>query len=71
MNLSPSERVCAVRVIAESEVIQDFLTESEEDISASPIVDLKVLIMNEQIISIKTKRNANANEVFKLVAQKI
>ena len=37
-----SERVCAVRVIAESEIIQDFLTESEEDISASPLVDLKV-----------------------------
>ena len=34
--------MCAVRVIAESEIIQDFLTESEEDISASPLVDLKV-----------------------------
>merc|ERR1719167_1738630 len=65
------ERVCAVRVIAESEIIQDFLTESEEDISASPLVDLKVIVMNEQIVSIKTKRNANANEVFKIVVQKI
>ena len=42
MIISHSERVCAVRVIAESEIIQDFLTESEEDISASPLVDLKV-----------------------------
>merc|ERR1712240_906927 len=50
------ERVCAVRVIAESEIIQDFLTESEEDISASPLVDLKVIVMNEQVVSIKTKR---------------
>jgi len=65
------ERVCAVRVIAESEIIQDFLTESEEDISASPLVDLKVIVMNEQVISIKTKRNANASEVYKIVVQKI
>ena len=65
------ERVCAVRVIAESDIIQDFLSESDEDISASPLVDLKVLVMNEQVVSIKTKRNANANEVFKAVVQKI
>jgi len=65
------ERVCAVRVIAESEIIQDFLTESEEDISASPLVDLKVIVMTDQIVAIKTKRNADANEVFRLVAQKI
>ena len=65
------ERVCAVRVIAESEIIQDFLTETEDDISASPLVDLKVIVMNEQIVAIRTKRNADANEVFRLVAQKI
>ena len=71
LNSPCAERVCAVRVIAESEIIQDFLTESEEDISASPMVDLKVLVMNEQVVAIKTKRNATANEVFRLVAQKI
>lgn len=49
----------------------NFLTESEEDISASPLVDLKVIVMNEQVVSIKTKRNANANEVYKIVVQKI
>jgi len=65
------ERVCAVRVIAESEIIQDFLTESEEDISSTPLVELKVTVMNEQVVSIKTKRNANAGEVYKVVAQKI
>ena len=26
------ERVCAVRVIAESEIVRDFLTESEDEI---------------------------------------
>ena len=36
------ERVCAIRVIAESELMQEFLTESEEEIGNSPLVDLKV-----------------------------
>ena len=60
-----------MRVIAESEIIQDFLTESEEDITASPLVDLKVIVMTEQIVAIKTRRNATATEVFRQVAQKI
>jgi len=29
------ERVCAVRVIAESELVRDFLTESEDEIVSS------------------------------------
>lgn len=35
------ERVCAVRVIAESEVMQEFLTDQDDENSSSP-VDLKV-----------------------------
>ena len=39
------ERVCAIRVIAESEMMQEFLTESEEEIGNSPLVDLKVTLL--------------------------
>lgn len=35
------ERVCAVRVIAESDVMQDFLTDQDDENNSSP-VDLKV-----------------------------
>lgn len=35
------ERVCAVRVIAESDVMQEFLTDQDDENSTSP-VDLKV-----------------------------
>ena len=35
------------------------------------MVDLKVIVMTEQIVAIKTRRNATANEVFRQVAQKI
>lgn len=36
------ERVCAVRVIAESEIMQEFLTDQDDDMNGSP-VDLKVI----------------------------
>ena len=35
------------------------------------MVDLKVIVMTEQVVAIKTRRNATANEVFRQVAQKI
>jgi len=65
------ERVCAVRVIADSETLQEFLTEHEDDISTSPLIDLKVLVLDEQVVCIKAKRNSTAEEVYRIVAQKI
>jgi len=65
------ERVCAVRVIADSEILQDFLTEHEEEISNSPIVTLKVIVFQDQIVSIKAKRNSTAEEVYRAVAESI
>lgn len=35
------EKVCAVRVIAESDIVQEFLTDQDDDNNSSP-VDLKV-----------------------------
>ena len=34
-------------------------------------MDLKVIVMTEQIVAIRTKRNATTDEVFRLVAAKV
>jgi len=65
------ERVCAVRVIADCEILQEFLTEHDDDISSSPLVDLKVMVFDEQIVNIKAKRTTSAEDVFKAVAERI
>lgn len=65
------ERVCAVRAIGEGEIMQDFLTETEEEIGTTPLVDLKVLVMNEEVVTVNVKRNSVAAEVFGLVAEEI
>lgn len=45
------ERVCAVRVIAESDVVQEFLTDQDDENSTSP-VDLKVSESNGDAIQL-------------------
>lgn len=39
------ERVCAVRVIAESDAMQEFLTDQDDETNTSP-VDLKVSVLH-------------------------
>ncbi len=62
------ERVCAIRVIAESDLMQEFLTESEEEIGNSPLVDLKVLLPTRELCTVRVRRNSTCQEVFRLVA---
>ncbi|KAL5277736.1 SNX27 family protein [Megaselia abdita] len=63
------EKVCAVRVIAESDAVQDFLTDSEDDISASP-VDIKIMLPDHEVISISVKKSANAQIVWEILVQR-
>ncbi|KAJ8965069.1 hypothetical protein NQ314_004470 [Rhamnusium bicolor] len=57
------ERVCAVRVIAESDVMQEFLTDQDDENNSSP-VDLKVLLPDRDVVTVSLKKSANADEVY-------
>ncbi|GJQ81566.1 hypothetical protein Trydic_g9943 [Trypoxylus dichotomus] len=65
------ERVCAVRIIAESEMMQEFLTDQDDDENSATTVDLKVLLPDREIVTISSKRCANADEVYETVVRKI
>ena len=64
------EKVCAVRVIAESDAVQEFLTDSDVQDNVSP-VDLKVLLPDQEIVTVTIYKSANAEEVYKAVVGKI
>lgn len=64
------EKVCAVRVIAESDAMQEFLTDNDDQDSLSP-VDLKVLLPDREIATVTVRKSANAEEVYKAVIAKI
>lgn len=62
------EKVCAVRVIAESEIMQDFLTEDE---SSTTLVDLKVLLPNRNIVTLTMRKNSTAKDLYNDLIMKI
>ncbi|XP_017771627.1 PREDICTED: sorting nexin-27 isoform X2 [Nicrophorus vespilloides] len=64
------ERVCAVRVIAESEAMQEFLTDQDDESNSNP-VDLKVLLPDRDVVTVSVKKSANADEVYATVVRKI
>lgn len=62
------EKVCAVRVIAESEPMQEFLTDdSEDELSVSPI---KVLLPDQEIVMLSVRKSASAQTVWELLVQR-
>ena len=67
------EKVCAVRVIAESDIMQDFLTDLDDDgqITSATPVDMKVMLPDKSTIVIKTKKNSTTVQVYKQVIQAI
>ncbi|GAB6032423.1 Sorting nexin-27 [Chamberlinius hualienensis] len=60
------EKVCAIRVLAESEIMQEFLTDSDDD-----QVDLKVLLPDREVITITIRKNSDAEEVHRIVVNKV
>lgn len=58
------EKVCAVRVIAESEAVQEFLTDAEDDVSSAP-VDIKIMLPDHvTIVTVSVRKSANAQTVW-------
>ncbi|KAF4529317.1 hypothetical protein B566_EDAN011411 [Ephemera danica] len=65
------EKVCAVRVIAESDVMQEFLTDTDDDQGNASPVDLKILLPDRDVITVSVRKTANTEEVYAAVVDKI
>lgn len=63
------EKVCAVRVIAESDVMQEFLTDLDE-LGGSP-VDIKIMLPDKSTVCIKARKNSTTVQIYQQVIQKI
>lgn len=66
------EKVCAVRVIAESDAMQEFLTDRlDEDGDQGPAVDLKILLPDREVVTVTVPKAATAKEVYDAVRFKV
>ncbi|KAL5004681.1 hypothetical protein ScPMuIL_018137 [Solemya velum] len=66
------EKVCAVRVLGESDMMQEFLATAEsENESSSSEVELKVLLPDKNICVVTIRRNDNTDMVYQAVVDKL
>ncbi|CAK9294088.1 unnamed protein product [Gordionus sp. m RMFG-2023] len=69
------EQVCSIRVIAESVIMQDFLSDEENQNSNRPSsllkIDLKILLPDQSIVCLPIYKNFKTPEVYQLLAEKI
>ncbi|KAJ9599269.1 hypothetical protein L9F63_010271, partial [Diploptera punctata] len=65
------EKVCAVRVIAESDVMQEFLTDADDEQGNISPVDLKILLPDREVITVTVRKSSNTEEVYAAVIDKI
>nr|XP_027202465.1 sorting nexin-27-like [Dermatophagoides pteronyssinus] len=66
------EKVCAVRVIGESDIIQEFLTDYDDEHGTNQTpVDLKILLPNRTAITITVKKNSCTKDVYDAIIEKI
>ena len=65
------EKVCAVRVIAEHDIVQDFLTDDDENGGSLSLVDLKVSLPDRETIVVTVRKNSQTTEVYDAVMSKV
>lgn len=76
------EKVCAVRVIAESDAVQEFLTDADDDddddgtgngdtaAAGANAVDIKVMLPDHEVVTLPIRRSANAQTVWEQLVQR-
>ncbi|XP_043935143.1 sorting nexin-27 [Protopterus annectens] len=65
------EKVCSVRVIGESDIMQEFLSESDENYNGVSDVELRVVLPDKTTVTVRVKKNSTTDKVYQAVAAKV
>ncbi|XP_051901802.1 sorting nexin-27-like [Pristis pectinata] len=65
------EKVCSVRVIGESDIVQEFLSESDENFNGVSDVELRIALPDKTTVTVKVKKNSTTDQVYQAVASQI
>uniref|UniRef100_A0A8C6VJV2 Sorting nexin 27 n=1 Tax=Naja naja TaxID=35670 RepID=A0A8C6VJV2_NAJNA len=58
------EKVCSIRVIGESDVMQEFLSESDENFNGVSDVELRVALPDITTVTVRVKKNSTTDQVY-------
>ncbi|KRZ20770.1 Sorting nexin-27 [Trichinella pseudospiralis] len=65
------ERVCSVRVIAESDIMQAFLMESNLHEASYSNVDIRILLPDQSWISVNVRKDSNCTSVYRALQKRL
>ncbi|XP_029802211.1 sorting nexin-27 isoform X3 [Suricata suricatta] len=61
------EKVCSIRVIGESDIMQEFLSESDENYNGVSDVELRVALPDGTTVTVRVKKNSTTDQVYQAV----
>uniref|UniRef100_A0A673N278 Sorting nexin-27-like n=2 Tax=Sinocyclocheilus rhinocerous TaxID=307959 RepID=A0A673N278_9TELE len=65
------ERVCSVRVIGESDIMQEFLSESNENHNGINDVELRIALPDKTTASVRVRKNSTTDQVYQALVVKV
>lgn len=65
------ERVCSVRIIGESDIMQEFLSESDENYNGVSDVELRIAMPDKTTLTVRVRRNATTDQVYQAAVNKL
>ncbi|CAB1334561.1 unnamed protein product [Coregonus sp. 'balchen'] len=65
------EKVCSVRVIGESDVMQEFLSESDENYNGVSDVELRIALPDKTTVTVRVRKNCTTDQVYQAVVMKV
>ncbi|XP_050843871.1 sorting nexin-27-like, partial [Serinus canaria] len=60
------EKVCSIRVIGESDIMQEFLSESDENYNGVSDVELRVALPDVTTVTVRVKKNSTTDQVYQV-----
>uniref|UniRef100_A0A8C7YDH1 Sorting nexin 27 n=1 Tax=Oryzias sinensis TaxID=183150 RepID=A0A8C7YDH1_9TELE len=65
------EKVCSVRVIGESDIMQEFLSESDENYNGVSDVELRIAMPDKTTLTVRVRKNSTTDQVYQAVVTKL
>uniref|UniRef100_A0A8C5GBV2 Sorting nexin-27 n=1 Tax=Gouania willdenowi TaxID=441366 RepID=A0A8C5GBV2_GOUWI len=65
------EKVCSVRVIGESDIMQEFLSESDENLNGVSDVELRIAMPDKTTLAVRISKNSTTDQVYQAVVMKL
>uniref|UniRef100_A0A669DM48 Sorting nexin 27 n=1 Tax=Oreochromis niloticus TaxID=8128 RepID=A0A669DM48_ORENI len=64
------EKVCSVRVIGESDIMQEFLSESDENYNGVSDVELRIAMPDKTTLTVRVRKNSTTDQVYQVNSHK-